>query len=187
MESKNPIIIETAIFAGGCFWCLDAVFRRVKGVQEVVSGFAGGFIKRPPYREVRTGRTGHAEAVKLSFDATQITYQELLDIFFSIHDPTTLNQQGHDKGTQYRSAIFYKSEAHKEIANLTMQKLQSDQKFPKPIVTELKPLDVFYVAEEVHQNYYDNNVDQPYCELIILPKLELLKKVHYEKLKKNSN
>ena len=179
--SKN---IETAIVANGCFWCTEAIFQLLKGVKSVTSGYTGGTIKNPSYNQITTGRTGHAEAIKIVFDANVISYQELLEVFFSTHDPTTLNRQGYDKGTQYRSAIFYNSEAQKETANSLIEALTQAEVFKKPIVTEVTNLDVFYKAEDYHQNYYINNKTQGYCVAVINPKLEKFIKNYKDKLKK---
>ncbi|HEX3007959.1 MAG TPA: peptide-methionine (S)-S-oxide reductase MsrA [Bacteroidales bacterium] len=170
----------TAIFGGGCFWCTEAVFKRVKGVINVESGYAGGFIKNPAYREVCNGTTGHAEVVKIDFDPENVSYEELLRIFFVTHDPTTLNKQGNDVGTQYRSVIFYFSEEQRLTALNFIAKLEGEQYFPGPIVTEVLPYVNFYKAEEYHQDYYANNTLQPYCSYIITPKLQKFGKMFPE-------
>lgn len=162
---KNKIIT----LGGGCFWCTEAIFRDTKGVMGVKSGFSGGFIKNPPYREVRTGRTGHAEVIQISYDPEQISLQELLIIHLMTHDPTTLNQQGADKGDQYRSVIFYGDEQEKTVAEKVIKNLRNS--FSDPIITELKPFAVFYEAEEAHQKYYNENPEAYYCEMVIAPKL----------------
>ena len=177
---------KTAVFAGGCFWCTEAVFDRVKGVLEVVSGYTGGTIKNPAYREICTGRTGHAEGIQITFDPQIISYKELLEIFFATHDPTTLNQQGNDRGTQYRSAIFYVDEQQKEEALSFIKLLEEQNVFENPIVTEVTALDVFYVAEDYHQEYYDHHQSQPYCQIIINPKLKKLQHYYTDKLKEKS-
>ena len=179
--SKN---LETAIVANGCFWCTEAIFQLLDGVESVTSGYTGGDIKNPTYKEITTGRTGHAEAIKIVFDANIISYQELLEVFFSTHDPTTLNKQGYDRGTQYRSAIFYNSEVQKEIANTLILALTKAEVFKSPIVTEVTALEVFYKAEDYHQNYYNNNKTQGYCVAVINPKLEKFIKNYKDKLKK---
>jgi len=166
--------IETAVFAGGCFWCTEAVFQRLEGVQKVISGYTGGTIKNPAYREITTGRTGHAEAIKIEFDPGVISYAELLEVFFATHDPTTLNQQGADRGTQYRSAIFYTNETQKEIAEGIINELQNLKVFENPIVN----------AENYHQNYYNQNSSQGYCQFVINPKLNKLSTTFKNKLKK---
>lgn len=175
--------LEKGTFAGGCFWCTEAVFQRVKGVEKVLSGFTGGFIKNPPYREVVTGRTGHAEAVEVHFDPTVISYEELLYIFFTTHDPTTLNRQQNDVGTQYRSAIFYHSPEQKEIARKVVSSLEEKEVFENPIVTEITEAGIFYEAEQEHHDYYNRNSQQPYCQYIIDPKIQKLKKSFAGKLK----
>ncbi|MFH4968819.1 peptide-methionine (S)-S-oxide reductase MsrA [Gaetbulibacter sp. M240] len=174
---------DVATFAGGCFWCTEAVFERLEGVQKVVSGYTGGQIKNPSYREICTGRTGHAEAVQIVYDPNIIDYTELMEIFFATHDPTTLNRQGNDVGTQYRSAIFYSDDRQKEAAEKFIELLNKEQVFEAPIVTEIVALDIFYEAEDVHQNYYDNNRSQPYCQYIINPKIKKLKTYYAKKLK----
>lgn len=170
MKAKS----ETAYFGGGCFWCTEAVFRRVKGVLSVVSGYAGGTKHNPSYEEVSTGLSGHAETVKIIFDPTIVSYNTLLEIFWATHDPTTLNWQGNDAGTQYRSVIFYTTEKMKKAAEKSKKYLGESKEFDKPVVTEIVPLSKFYTAEEYHQKYYDNNLTQPYCMLIINPKIEKL-------------
>ena len=175
--------MKRCIFAGGCFWCTEAVFNRLKGVNNVKSGYTGGFIKNPPYREVCQGRTGHTEGISFDYDETLIPYVDLLGVFFSTHDPTTLNRQANDVGTQYRSAIFYTDNEQYEIAKEYIQSLDEAKIFPDPIVTELKPLDVFYDAENDHDNYYDLNRDQPYCTYLIDPKIKKLT-THFKTLLK---
>lgn len=172
---------EIAIFGGGCFWCTEAIFRRLRGVISVTSGYAGGKTANPAYEQVTSGATGHAEVNEIIFDNSQIDYTQLLEIFFALHDPTTLNRQGNDVGTQYRSVIFYTSPIQQELAASWMKKLSADKKVQAPIVTELKPLTEFYPAENYHQAYYDKNQDQPYCRLIISPKLKKLEE-KYSKL-----
>lgn len=164
-----------AVFAGGCFWCLEAVFQLLKGVQSVRPGFTGGHIKHPAYREVCTGRTGHAEAVEVVYDPQQIPYIVLLDVFFSSHDPTTLNRQGNDVGTQYRSEIFYQDEDQKECAESRIHELDVEGVFSDPIVTQLTPAGIFFEAEPQHHNYYRKNGDQPYCQVVIRPKVAQLR------------
>lgn len=164
--------LEVATLAGGCFWCLEAVYDELKGVVDVVSGYTGGRVRNPSYREVCTGTTGHAEAVQITFDPAQITYRELLEVFFSIHDPTTLNRQGADVGTQYRSAIFYHTAEQKKTAEALMAALQAENPWGRPIVTELAPIEAFYPAEDYHQEYFARNPEQGYCMVVIAPKLE---------------
>jgi peptide-methionine (S)-S-oxide reductase len=175
--------IETATLANGCFWCTEAIFQRLKGVESVTSGFSGGNIKNPAYREVITGRTGHAEAIEIKFNATIISFQEILDVFFSTHDPTTLNRQGYDVGTQYRSAIFYHSEEQKNIAENFIKELTNAKVFDAKIVTEVTEFTSFYKAEDYHQDYYNNNKTQGYCVAVINPKLEKFIKKYKAKLK----
>jgi len=166
----------TAIFGGGCFWCTEAVFKMLKGVQSVVPGYAGGTKEKPTYEEVSSGRTGHAEVIKIEFDPAAISYRELLTVFFATHDPTTLNRQGADVGTQYRSVIFYTDESQKEEAGKFIAELNASSKEGNPVVTEVKPLGNFYEAEEYHKDYYKNNPQNSYCEVVINPKLKKVQK-----------
>jgi peptide-methionine (S)-S-oxide reductase len=175
---------EIATLAGGCFWCLEAVYEQLTGVEKVESGYAGGRVPNPTYRQVCTGTTGHAEAVRLTFDPEVVTYRDLLDVFFSIHDPTTLNRQGADVGTQYRSAIFYHSPEQKATAEQAMSELQAEGVWDRPIVTELAPAGEFYKAEEYHQEYYRNNQAQPYCRVVIAPKVGKFRQKYFARLKK---
>ncbi len=175
--------LETATLAGGCFWCTEAVFQRVKGVKSVIPGFTGGNIKNPAYREIITGRTGHAEAIQISFDPETVSFRELLFIFFGTHDPTTLNRQQNDVGTQYRSAVFYHSEEQKNTAFEVIQELENEKVFQNKIVTEISPASNFYPAEEEHKDYYDQHRQQPYCQYIIDPKIEKLRNSFADKLK----
>jgi len=165
----NPENLETATLAGGCFWCLEAVFRRLKGVQSVVSGYMGGETLNPTYRDICTGNTGHAEVVQIAFDPAVISYADLLEVFFAIHNPTTLNQQGSDRGTQYRSAIFFHS--LEQLAAAESAILAEQTGWPDPIVSELAAAEVFYPAEDYHQDYFANNTYQPYCQFVVAPKL----------------
>ncbi|WP_424493564.1 peptide-methionine (S)-S-oxide reductase MsrA [Salinimicrobium sp. GXAS 041] len=181
MEEKN---FEKATFAAGCFWCTEAVFQRVRGVGKIVSGFTGGFIKNPPYREVVTGRTGHAEAIQLTYDKNQVSYEDLLKIFFTTHDPTTLNRQQNDVGTQYRSAVFYHSEEQKQTAEKVIKNLEEKGYFQDPIVTEVTEAETFYEAEQEHHDYYNQHRNQPYCQIIIDPKIQKLKDSFSDKMKK---
>ncbi len=183
MNKQNNNELETAIFAGGCFWCTEAVFQRLNGVEEVVSGYTGGTIKNPAYREICTGRTGHAEGVKITFNPEKISYPELLEVFFATHDPTTLNRQGNDVGTQYRSEIFYTSPEQKQLAEDFIQLLEKENIFPSPIVTAISEAKPFYLAEEEHHNYYNENRQQPYCQFIIDPKIKKLNNHFSKKLK----
>ncbi len=167
--------METAIIANGCFWCTEATFKRLKGVKSVTPGYTGGNIPNPTYQQVSNGNTNHAEAIKIEFDPSVISFETLLEIFWKLHDPTTLNQQGADIGTQYRSAIFYTSDEQKAIAELSKAKAQSA--FEDPIVTEITKATEFYEAEDYHKNYYDNNRDQGYCRIVIDPKIQKLYKL----------
>lgn len=179
----NEIKTDTATFASGCFWCVEAVFQELKGVHSVTSGYTGGKIKNPTYREVCSGLTGHAEACRIIYDPAVISYDELLEAFWASHDPTTLNRQGADQGTQYRSAIFYHNEMQKKLAEEYKSRLNSEKAFDKPIITEISPAVTFYKAEEYHQNYFNENGDAPYCSYVIIPKLEKFRKVFKDKLK----
>lgn len=183
-KSKMSNKLETAILANGCFWCTEAIFQLLEGVEHVTSGYTGGALKNPTYKEITTGKTGHAEAIEIKFNPSIISYQEILDVFFSTHNPTTLNKQGYDKGTQYRSAIFYKSEIQKNTAKNFINALTDAQVFDEPIVTEITEFDVFYKAENYHQNYYNNNKTQGYCVAVINPKLDKFLKKYSSKLKK---
>lgn len=174
--------MQIATFGGGCFWCTEAVFQKVKGVESIVSGYSGGNVPgRPTYREVCSGLTGHAEVIQVTFDANVITYEDILVIFMTTHDPTTLNQQGADRGTQYRSVIYYHNETQKEIAEIIIKELT--QYYEDPIVTEVSEAVTFYEAEKEHQDYYRNNQAQGYCSFVITPKLMKLRKLHADKLK----
>lgn len=175
--------LELATFGAGCFWCIEAVFQNVKGVTSVVSGYAGGTIKNPSYEDVCSGTTGYAEVVQIAFDPAVITYTELLEIFWKTHDPTTLNRQGNDVGTQYRSVIFYHTETQKLHAEKYKKELNHAGIWDTPIVTEISPHKNFYMAEDYHQNYYKLNKAQPYCVFVIQPKLDKFRKVFKEKLK----
>lgn len=174
---------DTATFGAGCFWCVEAVFLELKGVLSVESGYSGGRIANPTYKEVCSGLTGHAEVVRIVFDSSTISYQELLEVFFTAHDPTTLNRQGADVGTQYRSVIYYHHQTQQELARFFIDKLNSEKAFPNPVVTELSPATIFYKAEDYHQNYYAENQNQGYCRLVIKPKLDKVRKVFAEKIK----
>ncbi len=175
--------MEKAIFAGGCFWCTEAIFQRLKGVEEVLPGYTGGTIKNPGYKEVCTGRTGHAEAIEITYNKEEVSFITLLEIFFATHDPTTLNRQGADVGTQYRSGIFYTSEEQRIQAEAFIKKLNEANYYKSPIVSEITPLTVFYNAEEDHQNYYNENSGQRYCDFTITPKIEKIKQLFSDKLK----
>ena len=175
---------EIATLAGGCFWCLEAVFADLRGVARVVSGYCGGHAENPTYREVCGETTGHAEVVQVTFDPRAVSYRELLEVFFTIHDPTTLNRQGGDVGTQYRSAIFYHSPEQRETAARVIAELEEARVWDAPIVTEVTPFEVFYPAEDYHQEYYQNNAGQPYCRAVIAPKVAKFRQKYLEKLKK---
>ena len=175
--------LELATFGAGCFWCVEAIFQRVEGVEKVVSGYAGGHVKNPSYKEVCKGTTGHAEVCQLSFDPAVVSYKELLEVFWQTHDPTTLNRQGNDVGTQYRSAVFFHSEEQKELANQYKKKLDEADIYNDKIVTEIVPFKKMYVAEDYHQNYFNQNGSQPYCSFVIQPKVEKFQKVFKDKLK----
>jgi len=166
---------ETAVFGGGCFWCLEAIFLQIKGVKSVESGYAGGPNENPTYKEVCSGKTGHAEVVKIEFNPGVISYRQLLELFFYIHDPTTLNRQGNDIGEQYRSVILFTSPEQEKIAGEYISNLKKKKMYLKPIVTEVKPLEQFYKAEDYHQKYYYNNLSQSYCQIVISPKVKKFK------------
>tara|TARA_R100000935_G_scaffold35952_1_gene56694 strand:- start:717 stop:1268 length:552 start_codon:yes stop_codon:yes gene_type:complete len=181
MENRTE---QIATLAGGCFWCTEAVFERVEGVTKVIPGFTGGTIKNPAYREITTGRTGHAEAIEIHFNPNVISYEELLLMFFSTHDPTTLNRQQYDSGTHYRSAIFYHSIEQKNTAQAIVRQLQENEVFHDPIVTEITEASAFYEAEVEHKEYYSNHREQQYCQVIIDPKIKKLKQLFSDKLKR---
>ncbi len=175
---------ETALatLGGGCFWCTDAIFSRVRGVHRATPGYAGGHTPRPTYEQVVSGTTGHAEVVQIAFDPEVVSYLQLLEIFFRTHDPTTLNRQGADVGTQYRSVIFYHDHRQREEAFMVKQRLESEDIWDNPIVTEISPLEAFYEAEEYHHDYFEKNPDQAYCQMVVLPKVEQFKKMFRELL-----
>jgi len=174
---------ELATFGGGCFWCVEAIFERVNGVFSAESGYSGGHIRNPDYKQVTSGTTGHAEVVQIAYDPSVISYQELLEIFFKTHDPTTLNRQGADVGTQYRSIVLYHNEVQRDLASQVIDKLEEEGIWNDPIVTTVEPFEAFYSAEAYHQEYYENNPNQGYCRLVINPKVEKFEKVFKEKLK----
>lgn len=178
-----PEGFDIATLGGGCFWCTEAIYQDLKGVQSVKSGYSGGHVDNPAYRQVTSGTTGHAEVIQVLFDPSEISFGEILEIFWSTHDPTTLNRQGADVGPQYRSAVFFHSESQKEEADFFRKKLDESGAFSRPIVTEITPFSNFYVAEDYHQNYFNDNGMQPYCQFVIKPKLEKFKKAFAEKLK----
>lgn len=175
---------EVTTLAGGCFWCLEAVYDELKGVAQVESGYSNGHVANPTYRQVCNGTTGHAEVVQITYDPQQITFKDLLDVFFTIHDPTTLNQQGGDVGTQYRSAIFYHNDEQQRVAQEKIKEVATAGIWGGPIVTEVTPLDHFYRAEDYHQEYFANNAAQPYCRAVVAPKVAKVRKYFLEKLKK---
>jgi peptide-methionine (S)-S-oxide reductase len=182
MGNEALMTMELATLGGGCFWCLEAVFAPLKGVVKVESGYAGGKTANPTYREVCGGGTGHAEVVQITFDPAVVSYGDLLDIFFAFHDPTTLNRQGADVGTQYRSVVFHHSPEQKQQAEAKIAKLNAEGVFPRPIVTQIEPLDVFYRAEDYHQNYYRDNPNQGYCQYVIAPKIAKLRQKYADRL-----
>jgi peptide-methionine (S)-S-oxide reductase len=175
--------VETATLAGGCFWCLEAAFQELKGVESVESGYSGGTVPNPSYEAVCTGRTGHAETVQVRFDPSVISFRDLLEVFFTIHDPTTLNRQGPDHGTQYRSAVFYHSPDQKATAEQVIAALEAEKIWDQPIVTQVAPLEAFYPAEEYHRDYFRRNPGQGYCQIVIAPKVAKVRKAYFEKLK----
>lgn len=182
-RSMTGIITDTAVFGTGCFWCTEAVFQRLNGVMKVVSGYSGGAVTSPTYEEVSSGTTGHAEGCKIIYDTSKISYDDLLSVFWQTHDPTTLNRQGNDVGTQYRSVIFYLNEEQREKAEYYKDKLNNSGAYKDPIVTAVEPYKNFFPAEDYHQNFYNNNNQQMYCRFVIRPKLEKFEKVFKDKLK----
>jgi peptide-methionine (S)-S-oxide reductase len=168
---------------GGCFWCTEALFQRLDGVDTVISGYMGGSVKNPTYREVCTGQTGHAEVIQVYYNPEKVALSEILEVFFTTHDPTTLNRQGADSGTQYRSVVFYENEEQKALAKRTIEEIDQAKVFPNKVVTEVSPASVFYPAEDYHQNYFNLNGNQPYCSVVIAPKIEKLEKLFKDKLK----
>ena len=180
---NNDPNIEVITLGGGCFWCIEAVFLRLDGVISAESGYSGGSVKNPAYREVCSGLTGHAEVVQVTFDKTKTNLAEVLQVFFTVHDPTTLNRQGADQGTQYRSAIFYRDEAQKTEAEAIIKDLNASGTWTDPIVTEVTPFKVFYKAEDYHQDYYNNNKSQGYCQIVVRPKVEKFEKVFKDRIK----
>jgi peptide-methionine (S)-S-oxide reductase len=176
-------LMEVATLGGGCFWCTEAVFSQLKGVEKVESGYSGGTLENPTYEQVSTGVTGHAEAVQITFDPSVMSFKELLEIFFSTHDPTTLNRQGQDVGTQYRSVIFYHDDEQKAVAKQVIKEISEEKTFDMPIVTQLEPFKTFYKAEDYHKDYFKRHPEQSYCSMIIAPKLEKLRAHYLSKLK----
>ncbi len=184
IETPSAQNLETATFGQGCFWCTEAIFQRLEGVKSVQSGYSGGAIKNPSYREICNGNTGHAEVVQITFDPSVISYANLLEVMWKTHDPTTLNRQGGDVGTQYRSAIFYHDDKQKKLAEEFKEKLNALGAYNKPIVTEISPLKEFYKAEDYHQQYFNMHGNAPYCQFVIVPKLNKFKEVFRERVKK---
>ncbi len=182
-NAMDKLNTKTAVFAGGCFWCTEAVFSQLKGVKSVVSGYSGGKVEHPTYEQVCSGRTGHAECTEITYDPGQVSFAELLEVFWMTHDPTTLNRQGADSGTQYRSAIFYTNEEQKQEALAYKAKLEKEKIWHNPIVTEIVKFEKFYPAEDYHQKYYENNPNQGYCRIVITPKMDKFRKIFADKLK----
>lgn len=182
-EKKEQSGLQVATFGNGCFWCTEAIFQQLNGVEKVVSGYSGGKVKNPTYKEVCSGLTGHAEVIQITYDPKKITFDELLEVFWKTHDPTTLNRQGADEGTQYRSAVFYHTEEQKKLATDYRKKLDASGAFDNPIVTEITAFTEFYPAEDYHQNYFNLNGTAPYCSFVIQPKVEKFQKVFKSKLK----
>ena len=185
-QGGNSGQMDTATLGGGCFWCTEAVFQRISGVHSVVSGYAGGQVPSPTYEQVCTGRTGHAEAIRIEFDPQVISYAEILEVFFKTHDPTTRNRQGADVGTQYRSVIFYHGREQKEIAQRVIAELEAAEIYENPIVTELSPAPIFYPAERYHQNYYADNPHNGYCQFVVREKIAKVEKLFSQRLKQPS-
>lgn len=182
-EKKMEQNLEITTLGAGCFWCIEAVFQELKGVKKVISGYAGGHVKNPTYKEVCTGQTGHAEVAQITFDSSVISFKEILEVFWQTHDPTTLNRQGADVGTEYRSVVFYHNVEQKKIAEFYKKQLNEDYAFGKPVVTEITEINNYYPAENYHQDYFLENGDQRYCQMVIRPKLEKFRKAFSEKLK----
>jgi peptide-methionine (S)-S-oxide reductase len=183
MENNGPSRTEAATLGGGCFWCLEAVYQELRGVQKVESGYSGGDVPNPTYRQVCLETTGHAEVVQVTFDPEVVSYKDILEVYFTLHDPTTLNRQGADVGTQYRSVIFYHDDEQRRVALEVISNLEAEGIWNNPIVTEVTPFDEFYIAEDYHQDYFRNNGFQPYCQVIIAPKVANFRKQHLERLK----
>ncbi len=181
MENKN---LETATLAAGCFWCVEPIYDDLKGVESVESGYSGGHKENPTYREVCSETTGHAEVIRINFDSREVSYKEILQVFFAVHDPTTLNRQGNDIGSSYRSAIFYHSDEQKRVAEEVIKEVTAEGVFDNPIVTEVKPFDKFYIAEDYHHEYFTNNPNQPYCAAVVAPKVAKFRKKFVDRLKR---
>jgi peptide-methionine (S)-S-oxide reductase len=184
LRGEEPEVSEIATFGGGCFWCLEAAFQQLKGIEKITSGYAGGKRPNPTYEQVCSGATGHAEVVQITFDPSVISYRDMLGVLFSIHDPTTLNRQGNDVGTQYRSVIFFHSPEQEEAARSVIAELEREQVFDNPVVTEVLPYPVFYPAEEYHRDYYNRNSSQPYCQAVVAPKVAKVRKAYFDRLVK---
>ena len=185
-DNSSSNTTQKATLANGCFWCSEAIFKRLKGVKSVLPGYSGGIVKNPSYEQVCTGRTGHAESIQIEFDPKVIPFKKILEIFWSTHDPTTLNRQGNDVGTQYRSAIFYHDEKQKEVAEKLKKELEVERIYKDPIVTEISPFKSFYVAEDYHKNYYEEHQSAPYCSYVIDPKISKLLKQYRNDVKEQS-
>jgi peptide-methionine (S)-S-oxide reductase len=181
---QTAVGLDTAVLGGGCFWCLEAVYNELQGITSVVSGYAGGSVPNPSYEQVCGGRTGHAEVVQLTFDPSVISYRDILEIFFTIHDPTTPNRQGGDVGTQYRSIILYRSAEQEQVARSVIAEINASGVWPAPLVTQVEPLDRFYPAEAYHQNYFERNPYQPYCQVVIAPKVAKARDKYFARLKR---
>jgi len=182
MDTTNSTSLAT--FGGGCFWCMEAVFQQMSGVEKIESGYSGGNTKNPTYKEVCTGETGHAEVIQITFNSSLVSFAELLKVFFTMHDPTTLNRQGNDVGTQYRSVIFYHNAEQQHEAEAVIQEINKQHIYPNPVVTQVVPFSVFYKAEDYHQNYYNQNKEQSYCRFVIQPKVEKFEKIFNDRMKK---
>lgn len=182
MQQRNKT--EEVVFGGGCFWCTEAIFKQLKGVIDVTPGYSGGELKNPNYEEVCSGETGHAEVVRIRYNPDEIAFEKLLEVFFLTHDPTSLNQQGSDRGTQYRSVVFYTTSEQEKITHEIIDRLNKTKTYQKPIVTDIKPLNTFYLAENYHQNYFNLNKNKPYCQYVIQPKIDKFKKAFSELLRK---
>ena len=186
-KSSNSVSkVDTITLGGGCYWCVEAVYEKLDGVLKVESGFSGGTVKNPSYREVCNGTTGHAEVVQITYDNTKTSIEEIFKVFFTVHDPTTLNRQGADQGTQYRSVIFYRNNEQYKIATSIIAALNKDNVYGKPVVTQVTPFTVFYKTEDYHQNYYELNKEEPYCQMVIQPKMAKFEKLFKDRLKKNN-
>ncbi len=181
-EANKNMKLEQAVVAGGCFWCVEAQYLMLDGVVKVESGYTGGTVLNPTYKQVCSGTTGHAEAIRITYDASKLSFDDILAAYWQSHDPTTLNRQGNDIGTQYRSAIFFANEAQQKIANAYIEKLNADKVYDNPVVTEVAPLGTYYVAEDYHQNYYNQNSQEGYCKFVIQPKVEKFRKIFKDKL-----